>query len=243
MNKNITLKKNCILLFALNICVLLSLILFKIYFSKLGYSIILINFMFAVNVVVLIFGIIFNLVLLKNPNKYDEKKSMIWMLVLFIIYLLVNTIVVVIINKPLNDNYKKTADKLALYCDTYICDRYETIREDGIRDFIIYKTYLDYNGVQNDIEIHTKYDFNGVISVKSTIYSQNEMFSEKLIKDQVVAYYNNFNVMIDESLIKEAFDSRFKDSIKKDNLDYKVNEIYEDGELVKLKTIITLNLK
>lgn len=243
MNKKIILKKNCVLLFILNICVLLSLVLFRTYFLKLGYSNILINFMFIFNIIILIAGIICNLVLLRKQDGYDEKKSMILMCALFVIYLLVNTIGVIIINKPLNSNFKKTADKLSLYCDTYLCDKYETINEHGIKDFIIYKTYLDYNGVQNNIEIHTKYDSNGVFYIEATVYSQNEMFSEKLIKEQIEVYYNNFDVTIDETLIKQAFDNRFNGSVKKDNLSYEVNEVYEDGELINIKTIITLKLK
>ena len=137
MNKKIILKKNCVLLFILNICVLLSLVLFRTYFLKLGYSNILINFMFIFNIIILIAGIICNLVLLRKQDGYDEKKSMILMGALFVIYLLVNTIGVIIINKPLNSNFKKTADKLSLYCDTYLCDKYETINEHGIKDFII----------------------------------------------------------------------------------------------------------
>lgn len=243
MNKNIELRKNCMILFILNICALLLMILFKVYFSSVGYPAFLINIMLGINILFLALGIVFNFILFTKPNKFDERKSIILTGVLFFIYVLINTVGVVIINKPLSSGYKKIADQLTLYCDTYVCDRYETINQGGIRDFIIRKTYLDYNGVSNDIEIHTKYDSSDVISVQAIVYSQNEMFSEMLIKEQIKVYFDNFGVSVSETLIKDAFDNRFKGSIKKDNLDYKVSEVYEEGELIKLKTIITLKLK
>lgn len=243
MNKSIELRKNCMILFILNICALLLMVLFKTYFSSVGYSNFLINIMLGINILFLITGIVFNFILFANPKKFDEKKSMILIGVLFAVYVLINTVGMVLLNKPLNSGYKKIADQLTLYCDTYVCDRYETINQGSVRDFIIRKTYLDYNGVSNDIEIHTKYDSSDVISVKAIVYSQKEMFSEILIKEQIKAYFDNFEVSVSEFLIKDAFDNRFKGSIKKDDLDYKVSEVYEDGELIGLKTIITLELK
>ncbi len=243
MDRNVELKKNCMVLFILNIGVLLSLILFKIYFSKVGYAPFLVNSMLVINIIILIIGIVFNVILLKKPNFYDERKSLITMIVLFSLYVFLNTIGVVIINKSLSSGYKKIADRLSSYCDTYVCDRYETANEGSVKDFIIKKNYLDYNGAQNDIEIHTKYDMDDIISVEATIYSQNEMFSEALIKEQVKLYYDNFGVTINDDLIKKAFDNRFEGSVKKDNMSYRVSEIYEDGELTKLKTVISLKLK
>lgn len=243
MNKNIELKKNCMVLFILNIGVLLSLILFKTYFSKVGYVPFLVNSMLVINVIILIIGIIFNVILLKKPNFCDDRKSLIVMIVLFFLYVFLNTIGVVIINKPLSSGYKKMADRLSSYCDTYVCDRYETVNEGRVKDFIIKKNYLDYNGVQNEIEIHTKYDMDDIISIEAIIYSENEMFSEVLIKEQVKSYYDNFGVTISDDLIKKAFDNRFDGSVKKDDMSYKVSEIYEDGELTKLKTVISLKLK
>ena len=243
MNKRIELKKNCMVLFIINVCVLISLLLFKIYFSKVGYLPILVNSFLVINIILLIVGIIFNVILFKNPNLYDEKKSLIIMCVVFFTYVLFNTVGMVIINKPFSSSYKKIANELSSYCDKYVCDKFENINEGSTRDFVINKTYLDYNGIQNDIEIHTKYDVNGVFFVEATVYSQNEMFSWDDIKQQVQLYYDNFDVTIDESLIKEAFDKRFNGSVKKDKISYRVSEIYEDGELIKLKTVISLNLK
>ncbi len=243
MNKNIEIKRNCLVLFILNIFVLLTLILFRIYFSNVGYPQVIVDTALIINIVILIIGVIFNIILVIKPNLFNERKSLITFCVLFIIYVLLNTVGVVIINDKLSDGYAEIADDLAGYCETYVCDSYETINEDGLKDFIINKTYLDYNGVENEIEIHTKYDLKDVVSVEATVSSQNEMFSEGLIKEQVQTYYNNFGVAIDESLIRQAFDNRFGEPVKKDNLTYKVSEIYEDGELIRLDTIITLDLK
>ena len=240
MNKTVELNKNCKILFILNICVLLSLVLFRNYFSSLNYSKVLINVMLIINIVILIVGIIFNVILLNKPDLYNGKKILIIIISLFILYLLINTVAVTIINKPLNRGYKKIADKLVSYCDSYNCGKYETKSYSNVRDFVISKTYLDYNGVKNDIKIHTKYDSNHIISVTADVYSQKEMFSQALIKEQLKDYFDNFNIQIDESMIEEAFENRFKKSIKKDNIYYSVSEIYEKGKLVKLKTTVTL---
>ncbi len=243
MNKGIKLKRNCLILFILNVCVLLTLILFRVYFSNVGYPKVIVNVAMIVNILILIIGIIFNVILLIKPNLFDEKKSLITFLTLFIIYVLLNTVGVVIINEKLSDGYAKIAKKLSGYCENYVCDSYETVNDDGLKDFVIKKTYLDYNGVNNNIEIHTKYDLSDVVLVEAIIYSQNEMFSEGLIKEQVEGYYSNFGVTIDETLIRKAFDNRFGHSVKNDDLTYKVSEVYEDGELIGIKTVITLDLK
>lgn len=243
MNKGIELKRNCLVLFILNICVLLTLILFRVYFSNVGYPQVIVNTALIVNIVILIIGVAFNIILVIKPNLFDERKTLITFCVLFIIYMLLNTVGVVIINDKLSDGYAKIAKELAGYCENYVCDSYETVNDDGLKDFVIKKTYLDYNGVNNDIEIHTKYDLSNVVSVEATVYSQNELFSEGLIKEQIEGYYNNFGVTIDETLIRKAFDNRFGEPVKNDNLTYKVSEVYEDGELIGIKTVITLSLK
>lgn len=242
MDKKIDLKKNCVLLFVLNILVFLSLILFKVYFTKIGYSIALINTMLVINVILLVIGIVFNVLMFRNSNFCCDKKHSIIFVVIFIIYLFINTFGVVLINKPLNSGYTKIAEELSGYCESFTCQKYETVKEGTLRDFVISNSYIDYNGVENEVEIHTKYDSKEVLSVKATIYSQNEMFSEDLIKKQVEAYYSNFGVEVDAKVIKQAFDNRFNGSIKKGKLTYKVSELYDEDTLESLKTTITLDL-
>ena len=133
--------------------------------------------------------------------------------------------------------------KLSSYCDTYGCDRYETIQKNGYEQFIIKKTYFDYNNVENDIKITTEYDKDKVLDVKAEVYSQNEMFSETLIKDVLKDYFCNFGYEVKEDLIKKAFNERFSSSISDDNATYKVEEIYDGDELDKIKTTIFLDLK
>ncbi len=243
MNKTIELRKNCIILFIINIFVLLLLVLFKKYFLSREYIPILINVILVINFIFFVVGIIFNFILLVKPNIYNEKKSIIIMVISFMMLILINIFCMVITNVLLSSDYRKIENKLITYCDIYVCDQYEIISEGKMRDFIIKKTYLDYNGIQNDIEIHTKYNSKNIITVEATVYSQKELFSEMLIKQQINNYFSNFNINIEQSLIKKAFDNRFKNSIKKDNLDYKVREVYEEEKLVKIKTIITLKLK
>ena len=69
------------------------------------------------------------------------------------------------------------------------------------------------------------------------------MFSEYLINEQIKSYFSNFNVATDESLIKRAFDDRFTSDVKKDNITYKVEEVYNDGILTNLKTIIEAKIR
>lgn len=243
MDKKIDLKKNCVLLFVLNILVFLSLILFKVYFTKMGYSSVLVNSALIINVILLVIGVIFNVLMFKNPSFCCDKKHSVIFVVIFIIYLFINTFGVVLINKPLNSGYTKIAEELSGYCESFMCQKYETVNDGTLRDFVINNSYLDYNGVTNEVQIHTKYDSKEVLLVEATIFSQNEMFSEELIKKQVEAYYSNFGVEVDANVIKQAFDNRFNGSIKKEKLTYKVSEVYDEDTLVGLKTTITLDLK
>lgn len=244
MDKKINIIKNAYVLFVINIIVLITLIFFRSLYSKLGYASLLINILFIINLVLLLVGIIFNVLFVKSPEKYDDKKHMIAIFVTFVIYLLLNTLVISMINKSLASSYTKMNSKLSSYCDTYGCDKYETITKNGYEEFIIEKNYFDYNNVQNKIKIITKYDTDKVISVSADIYSKNDMFSETLISDNLKIYFSNFDYEIKEEKIKEAFDKRFTSSVFDDNATYKVTEIYnDDGELDSLKTNITLKLK
>lgn len=243
MNKKIELKNNTVVLFFVNLGVLISLIFFKWYFTLQGFIPIIINVAFVLNIILFLIGCIFIFLFMTKLNSYDEKKSITIIIIIFIIYLLLNTIGVSLINKPLSKGYAKIAEELSSYCDTYICDRYETITDKNIKDFIIRKTYFDYDNVENDIEIHTTYDNNSVIKVSAVIDSKKELFSERLIKDELNEYFSNFGVEIDEKLVKKAFDNRSKDKVKKDNMTYKVTEMYEDETLIGLQTEITLILK
>lgn len=243
MNKKVEIKKNMIVLFVINILVLLTLILFKVLFTSISYYSLLVNGMLIVNIIVLIAGIIFNVLMLKEPDKYDEKKSIIVFVSCFIIYLLINTLGIYLINKPYEAKFSKISSELSSYCSSYGCDRYETYKEGKYEVFVIKKMYFDFDKAQNELEIHTKYDTKGVVSVKAVVYSRKQSYSESLIKNQLKDYYSNFNYDIKEQKITEAFEKRFTTNVKDGNVTYKVKEIYKKKELDKLKTEITLTVK
>lgn len=243
MNKKINIIKNAYILFIINVIILITMVFFRSLYSKLGYNTTLVNVFMVVNIVLLVLGIVFNVLFLKDPNKYDNKRVRIIIIASFVVYLLLNIAGTYFINKSLSSGYTKMNSKLSSYCDTYGCDRYETIQKNGYEQFIIKKTYFDYNNVENDIKITTEYDKDKVLGVKAEVYSQNEMFSETLIKDVLKDYFYNFGYEVKEDLIKKAFDERFSSSTSDDNATYKVEEIYNDDELDKIKTTIFLNLK
>jgi len=243
MNKKLDIRKNTIILFVINIIILISMIFFKVYYTTKLYSNILVNVIFGINVILLLVGAIFNLLILKNPAKYDKPLLSKTVVSTFVIYLLLNTVFMLFINKTLSSNYTKINEKLSSYCDTFGCDRYETIAGNGYEEFVIKKIYFDYNNEENDLEIVTKYDTKEVISVTATIYSKKNMFSETIIYDELKNYFSNFGYEIKESKIKEAFDNRITSSVSDDNATYKVTEVYKDEELLKIKTIVTLDLK
>lgn len=243
MNKKIELKSKTVVLFFVEVVALLASILFRNYYTYQGYVPVSINVMFIINLIIFIIGLVFIFMFIKTPNCYDDKKSIIIIIICFVLYLLLNFTIPSLINKPLNKEYAKISDELLSYCDTYVCDRYETITNKNIREFIIRKSYPDYNGQYNDIEIVTKYDNNSVLSVVASVISSSDLFSETLVAEKLEIYFNNFGVQIDEQMIRKAFENRYEDSLKKDNVTYKVEEIYNNEDLISLNTIITLNLK
>lgn len=243
MNKKIDIIKNANILFIVNIIVLISMVFFRTLYMKQGYNALFVNIVFAINVLFLVAGIIFNVLFLKDSKKYDNKKCTNVIIMSFIIYLLINTVLMFLVNIPISKGYRKINEKLSFYCDTYGCDNYETINDKQNRKFIIKKMYFDYDNRENELTITTTYNTKEVIKVEAVIYSRNDMYSEMLIKDVLKDYFYNFDYEIDEVMIKQAFDNRFSSSVKKDNVSYKVTEVYNDDTLEKLKTNIVLDLK
>ncbi len=242
MNKIVSITKNTIILFVLNIIVLVGTVFFKFLYTNQGYLPVLVNAVFIANIIILVLGIVFNILFIKNKDKYNTKKSIIFVVIIFIVFLLLNSVFIIGVNKAYSKRFTKINSTLSSYCDSFGCDKYETVLESGYEKFIIEKVYFDYDGMENNLKIITTYDTEKVIEVKALVYSRNEMFSEALIKDSLKEYFNNFDYEIDESLIREAFDKRFTSSVKKDNATYKVTEIYKNDSLEKLKTTIILNL-
>ncbi len=244
MNKNLEIRRNTNVLFVLNIVVLITMIFFRNYYGKLGYTNVIINSFLAVDILILILGIIYNVKFIKKPNKYDNTKTFIIIMAIFFCYLLLNTVGTIVINKVVRGSYTKMASNVSGYCEEYICDKYETLAGNGYEVFVIYNTYYDYDNKENKLEIRTKYNKDEVVSVVATVYSRKQMFSETLIKEKLKDYFYIFNTELVESKIREAFEKRFDGNVTDQNINYKVREVYnKKGELEKLKTVITLELK
>lgn len=241
MKKKVDIKKQDYVLFCVNLGILITLFIFRFYYLNTGYHVILVNVMLLINVLLLLLGISFNIFIFKKGNYFNEKKIITIIIVCFIIYLLINTLGVYLINKHFDKGYTKISVRLSSYCNSYGCDRYETIKSGIYEEFIIKKQYFDYNNVKNSIEIYTKYNSKKIISITSIIYSEKDLFSETLINEQLKGYYKNFNCELSEEKIKEAFNNRFNNKVIDGNTIYKVTEIYNKGQLDKLKTEITLN--
>lgn len=244
MNKKLDIRKNANVLFAINVIIFISLIFFKVFYTKLSYNSLIINVSLIINIVLFITGMVFNVLFIKDADKYDKPVILKIIIIVLGIYLLFNILGIPFFGKLISGDYTKINNKLSSYCETYGCDKYETIAKENYEEFIIKKSYFDYNNVENNLEIVTKYDTKKVISVTATIYSQNEMFSETLINEQVKNYFINFGYNTKEEKIREAFDKRFESEAKDGKAIYKVLEMYNDNnELYMIKTVITLNLK
>lgn len=244
MNKNLDIRRNTNVLFVLNIVVFITMIFFRNYYGKLGYTNLIINTVLFINIVVLIVGIVFNVFFIKDARKYDSNKVLMIIFIIFFAYLFLNTVGTISINKIVRGRYLTMANKVRNYCKTYNCDNYEVLTEDGYEIFVIKNTYFDYDNKKNDLEIRTKYSRDEVVSVVATVYSRKEMFSEALIEEKTKNYFYNFNAKIDNKKIRDAFEKRFDGEVNDGNINYKVREVYnKKKELEKLKTVITLTLK
>ena len=243
MNKNLEIRKNVNILFVINIIILITMIFFRDYYGKLGYTNFIINTVLIIDLIILIVGIIYNVLFVKDADKYDNKKTTIIVITIFIIYLVLNTFGTIIFNNIVRGSYLAISSKVSGYCKKYVCDKYETIYENGNEVFIINNKFYDYDKKENELEIRTTYNKDEIVSVVATVYSRKQMFSETLIKEEIKDYYYNFGITIDETKIRDAFNKRFNGSIDDGNVNYKVMEVYNKSELEKLKTIITLNMK
>ena len=236
-------EKNTIILFIINLMVFVGTIFSKNLYTNKGYFTHLINITLIINLVILTVGIIYNIIFVKNPDKYDNQKYTILIISVFLFFLLINSVFIIFSNRYLNKKYTNVNSILSSYCNEFICDKYETVTSGSEEKFIIQNTYFDYENVQNNLKITTTYNTHEILFIKAEVYSRNESFSETLIKDNLKDFFSKFHYEINENKIKEAFDKRFDSPVRDKNATYKVTEIYKNKELVNLKTIITLDLK
>lgn len=243
MNKNIELTKNIKVLFGVNLFILISLFLFRLIFNGLGYYSLLVNIMTIINVVFLLFGIVYNVLMIVKKEQFDNKNSFIIIVVAAIIYLVINTVGICLISKPIENKYKKYSDKLYKYCELYECETYEVITKKDKKEYIIENNYLDYNNNLNSIKLNALYDINGIYEINAVIISDNELYSEDLIKDKIDDFFNYFDKEINKELIKKAFVLRFEGDVKEKEYVYKVTEVYNEKILSKIKTEIMVKLR
>ena len=243
MNKNIELTKNIKVLFGVNLFIIISIFLFRLIYNDLGYYTLLVNIMTIINILFIIFGITYNILMLVKKEQFDNKNGFIIIVIFGIIYLIINTLGIYLINKSIQNKYNKYSDKLYKYCELYECETYEVISKNDKKEYIIENNYLDYNNNLNGIKLIALYDINGIYKISATIISDNELYSEDLIKEQIDNYFNYFDKKINKELIKEAFDLRFDGDIKENEYVYKVTEVYDEKILSKIKTEIIVKLR
>ncbi len=242
MNKNVDIRKNAIILFVINLIVLMGSLFLNTIYTKQGYSKTLILINLIINILFLIIGVIFNVLFIYKSKQFDNKKCTIIILACFVFYILFNSLFMTVMNSKLNKEYEKINNTLLGYCVSYDCNKYDMIKSKAFREFVFEKTYFDYDNKENKINITVSYNTKKVLNVKAVIYSRNNMFSESIIKDELQDYFSYFNAEIDEAMIKKAFEKRFVGSVNDGNIKYRVEEVYKDNALNKIKTIINLNL-
>ena len=241
MNKQIKIDKNMKIIFIVDFLVFIMNLIFRYVYINIGYYYNLINITFVLNIIFLIFCIAYTINLI--IGKKTVKNFSIIVLSVFAIYILFNTVGVILINKPIEKKYKNIANKIISYCQNYSCDTYETKYLKDKRLLVIQKKYFDYDNKENNIVFETLYDKDKIIKTTAYVDSSSELYSEALIKKELDGYFKKYSKEINEQHILEAFEKRFVGSVSYDDIAYKVSEVYDkDNNLIKLKTIITLNI-
>ena len=230
MNKEIKLQRNTIILFIVNILMILSMFIIKFYYNYKMYEKKLLTLIIIVDILIILFGIAYNFFLL--ISKKDNEKSIVIIITYAAIFIILNTVIIYLINRPIALGYQKNSLLLSNYCKKNQCDNYYNVSHNNYREFVIKNTYFDYNNEENKIEIHIKYTSKNIISFKASIYSNSNLFSEKIIKDELEKYTLYFNKTLDEESIRKAFELRFDSEAKNNDVIYKVSEIFEKENLV-----------
>ncbi len=241
MNKQIKIDKNMKIIFIMDLLVFIMNLIFRYIYINIGYYYNLVNIAFIFNIIFLVLCIIctINFIIGKRAVRYFP----LIIFLLFGVYILFNTVGMILINKPIEKEYKKTARKIISYCQKYSCDTYETKYIKDKRLLVIQKTYFDYDNNENNIVFETLYNKDRILKITAYIDSSSNLYSEELIKNELDGYFERFNKEISEEYILKAFENRFNGNIKHDGILYKVSEIYDnDNNLVKLKTIITIEI-
>lgn len=238
MNNKVIIKKDNKRLLIISLLIMVLTFIFKFLYSYLGFNNSICNIFFIINILLVIIFCIFNLMLI---FKYEKlKKFMKYIKIIFISYIILNTIITIIFNVPYLIDIRKVQEKIASNCDNYNCETFNSNKN----IFTLTKQYLDYSGNSNYINIKNYYNDVGVYKIKAEIYSNKELFSEYLVYEQVkdwfIIYYG---IEPDFFYIGEAFRKKGSvENLSKNKYTYKVEDVYENNELIKIKTIIILNI-
>lgn len=238
MNNKVIIKKDNKRLLAITILMLVLAFIFKFIYSYLGFSISICNIFFIINILLLLITMIFNLILIFKYEKF--KKFLKYIKVYFISYIILNTIITIIFNVPYLINVSKVEEKLVSNCEIYRCETFDYNKN----IFTLTKQYLDYSGNSNYINIKNYYNDVGIYKIEAEIYSEKTLYSEYLIYEQVKDWFSiYYGSEPDFFYIGEAFRKKEnKENVSKNKYTYKVEEVYENDALTKMKTIIILNI-
>ncbi len=238
MNNKIIIRKDNRRLLVISILMLVLTFIFKFIYSYLGFSISICNIFFIINILLILITIIFNLLLI---FKYEKlKKILKYIKIFFIVYILLNTLITIVFNIPYLINVGKVEEKIVKNCDKYGCETFDTNKN----IFELSKQYLDYSGNSNYINIKNYYNDVGVYKIEAEVYSEKSLYSEYLIYEQIKDWFSMYYGSEPEFYyIGEAFKRREKgEELTKNKYTYKVEEVYENDTLIKMKSIIILNI-
>ena len=113
MNKKLDIRKNANVLFAINVIIFISLIFFKAFYTKLSYNSLIINVSLIINIVLFITGIVFNVLFIKDADKYDKPVILKIIIIVLGIYLLFNILGIPFFGKLISGDYTKINNKLS----------------------------------------------------------------------------------------------------------------------------------
>ena len=237
MNKKVIIRKDNKRLLVISILMLVLTFIFKFIYSYLGFNISICNIFFIINIILLLITIIFNLVLIFKREKL--KKLLKFLKFYFIGYIILNTLVIIVFNVPYIINVRKVEEKIVSNCGIYNCETFDANKN----IFSLTKQYLDYSGNSNYINIKNYYNDIGIYKIEAEIYSENTLYSEYLIIEQVKEWFGMYyGSEPDFYYLGEAFRKGTQEEVSKNKYTYKVEEVYENNKLIKIKSIINLNI-
>ena len=245
MNKEIRLKNDAIVLFFANIVMIIIIFIMRYICGIIGVSNFVKNLISIINILILLLGIYFNIVVYKEKINDNVRKNIILTVCLVLAIILQEVSGVFIINKITLSKYSKVTDEIVNYCRQQKCDKYETIKKDKYLDFKITNKYLDSNEKSNYYEIHNICTTSEVVQINIIVYSDKDSYSEDLIVRLTSDYLKQYNTEISTTALGKAFEKRLlNDKEIEGNVTYLVTEKYnKSNKLLGLITTIEIRLE